>query len=84
MNRALAARLAELVHTASGGTLDAGLVMNSREPLTALGLTSLGRLRLVDVVEEEFDVVLDLDEAHLDDFPSLVRHVSRHTTEDES
>ena len=76
MSDATAARLAALIHTVTDGDLDAERVRRSKEPLGALGLTSLATLRLVDAVEEEFDVVLDLERMHLCDFEGLIEQVT--------
>ncbi|MBG0818229.1 acyl carrier protein [Planomonospora sp. ID82291] len=77
MTGPVAARLAEMVETASDGRLTAGEVLRSEGSLAALGLASLELLRLVDGIEDEFGVVLDLGGgAPLDGFPSLVGHVA--------
>jgi acyl carrier protein len=55
----LRSRLAELVGAASDGELTVGDVLAPGASLRDLGLDSLGYLRLVDAVEEEFGVALD-------------------------
>jgi acyl carrier protein len=53
-------RIATLVEAASDGMITATEVMATGRSLGALGLTSLGYLRLADAVELEFGVELDL------------------------
>lgn len=60
-------RLAELISAASGGDVAAADVLVGKQTLSALGLASLARLRLIDAIEESFDVYLDL-EADLSSF----------------
>ncbi|GIH93329.1 phosphopantetheine-binding protein [Planobispora siamensis] len=80
MSGPLADRIAELVCAASDGRLPAEEVLRSQGSLSALGLTSLGLLRLIDAIEDEFGVVLDLGSgAHLDSFPLLVGRVAEST-----
>jgi hypothetical protein len=73
----LAARLAGMISTACDGRLTAGEVLASGASLSALGVTSLALLRLIDAVEDEFDVALDLGGGapYLDSFPLLVGYV---------
>ncbi|MET9068572.1 acyl carrier protein [Streptosporangium sandarakinum] len=81
----LAARLARMISDACDGRVTpAEILATGASPgasLSALGVTSLALLRLIDAVEEEFDVVLDLSggAAHLDSFPLLVGHVAEGT-----
>jgi acyl carrier protein len=70
-------RLAALVAESSDGDIPAELARTGTS-LSALGLTSLSRMRLVDAVESEFDVELDLDEQDwtlLDDLGALAAHL---------
>ncbi|GAB2469302.1 acyl carrier protein [Streptosporangium sandarakinum] len=81
----LAARLARMISDACDGRVTPAEVLTAGASpgasLSALGVTSLALLRLIDAVEEEFDVVLDLGggAAHLDSFPLLVGHVAEGT-----
>ncbi|GGP84719.1 acyl carrier protein [Streptosporangium pseudovulgare] len=81
----LAARLARMISDACDGRITPEEVLatgaSPEASLSALGVTSLALLRLIDAVEEEFDVVLDLGggAAHLDSFPLLVGHVAQGT-----
>ncbi|GAA0922279.1 hypothetical protein GCM10009557_91690 [Virgisporangium ochraceum] len=56
-------QLATLVEAASDGTITATDALVTGRSLGALGLTSLGYLRLADAVELEFGVELDLGAA---------------------
>ncbi|WP_406313214.1 phosphopantetheine-binding protein [Streptosporangium sp. NBC_01639] len=82
MTGELASRLAEMISTACDGRLAAPEVLASGASLSALGVTSLALLRLIDAVEEEFDVVLDLGGGapYLDSFPLLVAYVDAGTS----
>lgn len=60
MNGGLRQRLAELVETSTGGLIDAGTALAGTESFTALGMDSLGLLRLLDALEEEYGVEIDL------------------------
>ncbi|MEU9836509.1 acyl carrier protein [Streptosporangium sp. NPDC048047] len=82
----LAARLAQMISDACDGRVTPEEILATGTsspgvPLSALGVTSLALLRLIDAVEEEFDVVLDLDggAAYLDSFPLLAGHVAEGT-----
>ncbi|MFC4531327.1 phosphopantetheine-binding protein [Sphaerisporangium dianthi] len=70
-------RVADMVAVASDGEVDAEEVLQAGVSFTALGVTSLTTLRLIDAVEEEFGVEIDLggDVGYLDDLDSLVRHI---------
>jgi acyl carrier protein len=52
-------RLAELIQQATNGRVTAADVLVDGVSLGALGLDSLGLLRLVDAVEAEYDVEID-------------------------
>jgi acyl carrier protein len=56
-------QIATLVEAASDGTVTATDALATGRSLGALGLTSLGYLRLADAVELEFGVELDLGAA---------------------
>jgi acyl carrier protein len=56
-------RIAALVEEASDGMIAATDALDGGRSLGALGLTSLGYLRLADAVELEFEVELDLGAA---------------------
>lgn len=72
-------RLAELVSKASGGDLAAADVLAADCSLPALGLNSLAYLRLIDMVETEFDCDVDLDGGYLDTLDGLAGHIAAHT-----
>ncbi|MBB3731473.1 acyl carrier protein [Nonomuraea dietziae] len=59
-------RLAELVEESSDGALTAQEALRATVPLTALGLTSVGQMRLIDAIESEFGVEVDLTEDGLE------------------
>ncbi|MEU4332473.1 acyl carrier protein [Nonomuraea dietziae] len=59
-------RLAELVEESSDGALTAQEALRATVPLSALGLTSVGQMRLIDAIESEFGVEVDLTEDGLD------------------
>ncbi|RVX38109.1 phosphopantetheine binding protein [Nonomuraea polychroma] len=72
-------RLAALVAESSDGAITAEEAMAATVPLTALGLTSIAQLRLVDAIEAEFGVAVDLTEeglALLDDLDVMSRHLA--------
>jgi acyl carrier protein len=53
--------LAGMIAAASDGEVDAADVLAGSHTLSALGLTSLARIRLIDTIEDSFGVDLDLD-----------------------
>ncbi|MED7924028.1 acyl carrier protein [Nonomuraea sp. LP-02] len=61
MNAGLERRLAELIAEVSEGAVGAEEALAGEHSLSALGLTSLARIRLVDAVEDTFGVAVDLD-----------------------
>ncbi|MEV2265219.1 acyl carrier protein [Nonomuraea africana] len=72
-------RLAELVEESSDGALTANEALAASVPLSALGLTSVGQMRLIDAIESEFGVEVDLTEeglALLDDLDLLAGRLS--------
>jgi acyl carrier protein len=71
-------RLADLVAQASDNAVTAQEALRSEVPLTALGLTSIGQMRLVDAIEAEFGVEVELTDdglAMLDDLDRLTVYV---------
>ncbi|MER5892454.1 acyl carrier protein [Streptomyces sp. NPDC001876] len=58
-------RLAELVERATDGQVTAGEIVDSAEPLAALGVSSLSLLRLADSLETEYGVLIDLGDRAL-------------------
>ncbi|MEU0130001.1 MULTISPECIES: phosphopantetheine-binding protein [unclassified Streptomyces] len=75
---ALRSRVVALVSAATDGEVTGGEILASGGSLTASGVSSLGFLRLIDSVEEEFGVSLDLDGPFrsLDDLDALVGHLA--------
>jgi acyl carrier protein len=53
--------LADMIAEASGGEVEAADVLADTHPLSALGFSSLARIRLIDTIEDSFGVDLDLD-----------------------
>ncbi|MEU4533386.1 acyl carrier protein [Streptosporangium sp. NPDC023825] len=71
-------RLAEMVASASDGAVTAKEALAATVPLSALGVTSLAQMRLIDAVETEFGVEIDLSGDGLDlldDLDALARHI---------
>ncbi|MCX4709606.1 phosphopantetheine-binding protein [Streptomyces griseus] len=75
---ALRARVAGLVSRATDGEVTEAELLAEGVTLTALGVTSLALLRLIDAVEEEFGIFLDLDGPFrfLADLDGLVGHLA--------
>lgn len=74
---ALRAQIAEMVATATDGDVPAPVALAADATLTALGVTSLATLRLVDAVEERYGVELDpADRATLDSVAALADHLT--------
>ncbi|TQS26425.1 acyl carrier protein [Microbispora sp. KK1-11] len=72
-------RLAELVEESSDGAVTADEVLAATLPLSALGVTSITMLRLIDAIESEFGVEFDLSEdgmSLLDDLDRLAAHLA--------
>ncbi|MET8333163.1 acyl carrier protein [Streptosporangium canum] len=72
-------RLAAMVATASDGAVTAKEALAATVPLSALGVTSLAQMRLIDAVETEFGVEIDLSGEGfdlLDDLDALERHIA--------
>ncbi|MEV5617148.1 acyl carrier protein [Streptomyces bacillaris] len=78
---ALRGRVAALVAGATDGEVTEAEILAAGGSLTALGVTSLAFLRLIDTVEDEFGIILDLDGPFrlLDDLDGLVDHISELT-----
>ncbi|MFD0889812.1 acyl carrier protein [Streptosporangium algeriense] len=73
-------RLAAMVASASDGAVTAEEALNATVPLSALGVTSLAQMRLIDAVETEFGVEIDLSGDGLDlldDLGALERHIAQ-------
>ncbi|MFI5836675.1 acyl carrier protein [Micromonospora sp. NPDC051300] len=62
MSTDLTTDLADLVEAASDGDITRDDALDAEAPLVALGLTSLGQLRLIQAVERAYGVRLDLDD----------------------
>jgi acyl carrier protein len=72
-------RLATLVAESSDGAITAREALAATVPLSALGLTSIGQLRLIDAIETEFGVAIDLTGDGmdlLDDLDRLAGHLA--------
>ncbi|MBG0828839.1 acyl carrier protein [Planomonospora sp. ID67723] len=72
-------RLAAMVASASDGTVTAAEALAATVPLSALGITSLAQMRLIDAVESEFGIEFDLSRAGtgvLDDLGALERYIT--------
>lgn len=72
-------RLAAMVASASDGAVTAREALAATVPLSALGVTSLAQMRLIDAVETEFGVEIDLSGDGfdlLDDLDALERHIN--------
>ncbi|MEV6261012.1 acyl carrier protein [Streptomyces sp. NPDC051784] len=74
----LRTRVAELVSSATDGEVTPAEILGAEGSLTALGVSSLAFLRLIDSLEEEFGIALDLDGTFrfLDDLDGLVGHLA--------
>jgi acyl carrier protein len=70
--------LADMIAEVSGGGVLAEEVLAAEHSLSALGLTSLERVRLIDAVEERFHVDIDLsgDLAFFEDAGTLAAHLA--------
>ncbi|GIH98657.1 acyl carrier protein [Planobispora takensis] len=72
-------RLAAMVASASDGAVTAREAMEATVPLSALGVTSLAQMRLIDAVESEFGIEFDLSRTGagvLEDLDALERYVT--------
>jgi acyl carrier protein len=78
-NSILRTQLAELVAKATDGDVPAPVALAGEASLTALGVTSLATLRLIDAVEERYGVELDpADRTTLDSVGALATHLAAH------
>ncbi|MDI1460948.1 acyl carrier protein [Catellatospora sp. KI3] len=76
MTAHLGRRLAELVHGATAGAVTADQALSGGS-LRALGLDSLGALRLIDAIDLEFGVEVDLgDGPGADTLDAITRMVA--------
>ncbi|MFC6410005.1 acyl carrier protein [Planobispora longispora] len=76
---ALRERLAALVAWASDGTVTAAEALAATVPLSALGVTSLAQMRLIDAVEREFGIEFDFSDGEVDvlnDLGALERRIT--------
>ncbi|MFD5764495.1 acyl carrier protein [Streptomyces sp. NPDC127049] len=62
---ALRPQVAALVSRSTDGLVGVRELLDSTEPLAALGVSSLSLLRLVDAVEERYGVLVDLGDRSL-------------------
>lgn len=62
LDRDVAKRVAELVAVVSDGHISAVDALVPGRSLGDLGLTSIGYLRLIDAVEDEYNILIDVDE----------------------
>ncbi len=60
MTEELRVRLAGMIAAASGGAINPADVLAGEYTLSALGLTSLARISLIDTIEDVFDLEIDL------------------------
>jgi acyl carrier protein len=57
------ARLADLISVACDGEVSASAIARNADlPLSALGIGSLARLRLIDAIEDEFGLLVEADD----------------------
>lgn len=77
MSDELAATVAGLVSRASAGAISPDEARQPDARLTDLGLSSLAYLKLVELVEQEFDVYIDFEEdlSFLDSVDGIVDFV---------
>ncbi|MGI5274224.1 acyl carrier protein [Nonomuraea sp. CA-218870] len=78
MSGDLERRLADLVAAVSDGEISAEEALAGEHSLSALGLTSLAWIRLIDAIEDDFGVDVDLggDLSAFDHVDALAAHVS--------
>jgi acyl carrier protein len=70
----LSASLAMMVAEATDGHVSADDVLSTEHTLSALGVTSLAVIRLIDAIEDAYGV--DVDPLLVDDFQGLVSFVA--------
>ncbi|MFC6081927.1 acyl carrier protein [Sphaerisporangium aureirubrum] len=70
--------LADMIASASGGEVRADDVLTTGHSLSALGLTSLARIRLIDALEDTYGVDVDLsgDLSSFESVDALATHVA--------
>ncbi|OKJ63518.1 hypothetical protein AMK27_11650 [Streptomyces sp. CB02009] len=76
---ALLPQVAALVSRSTDGLIGVRALLDSTEPLAALGVSSLSLLRLVDAVEETYGVFVDLGDRslHTDGLRGLTERLIR-------
>ncbi|GHG38750.1 acyl carrier protein [Streptomyces hydrogenans] len=76
---ALRPQVAALVSRSTDGLIGVRELLDSTDPLAALGVSSLSLLRLVDAVEETFGVFVDLGDGafHTEDLRGLTERLIR-------
>ncbi|MFJ8133792.1 phosphopantetheine-binding protein [Streptomyces hydrogenans] len=76
---ALRPQVAALVSRSTDGLIGVRELLDSTEPLAALGVSSLSLLRLVDAVEETYGVFVDLGDRtlHTEDLRGLTERLIR-------
>ena len=68
--------LADMIADASDGEVSAAQALAGDHSLTALGLTSLALIRLIDAIEDTFGVDLGPDMLSYDRFDALASHLA--------
>ena len=68
--------LADMIADASDGDVSAAQALAGDHSLTALGLTSLALIRLIDAIEDTFGVDLGADMPSFDRFDTLASHLA--------
>ncbi|GII96973.1 phosphopantetheine-binding protein [Sinosporangium siamense] len=76
-------RLAELASAASEQEVGVDEILAAPDSLSALGVTSLALLRLLDAVESEFQVYVDLEEnpSLMDNIDDLAAYITESSPE---
>lgn len=68
--------LADMIADASDGEVSAAAALAGDHSLVALGLTSLALIRLIDAIEDTFEVDLGADMPSFDRFDTLASHLA--------
>lgn len=68
--------LADMIADASDGEVSAAQALAGGHSLAALGLTSLALIRLIDAIEDTFEVDLGADMPSFDYFDTLASHLA--------
>jgi acyl carrier protein len=68
--------LANMIADASDGEVSAEQALAGDHSLAALGLTSLALIRLIDAIEDTFEVDLGTDMPSFDRFDTLASHLA--------